>query len=233
MDVKLVVASGSRAGQAISINLPKFFIGRAEDCHLKPKSELISRYHCAIITENGGYVAVRDMQSKNGVYVNGERISSEKEVKTGDKLVVGPLEFEFQISVSVQGEKKPKVESVKDAVVRTVAAAAANAAVTQAEETAIPATISEDTKKHVEKEEEITDWLMGDGDEIQETETIELSSVSDEIQELYGGLTETPLETETRVDAPEKTATPAPHVQTADSRDAAANLLKNFFKGGR
>ncbi|MDR1383213.1 MAG: FHA domain-containing protein [Planctomycetaceae bacterium] len=231
MDVKLVVASGSRAGQVISINLPKFFIGRAEDCHLKPKSELISRYHCAIITESGGYVAIRDMQSKNGIYVNGERIYGEKEVKTGDKLVVGPLEFEFLISVSVQGEKKPKVESVKDAVVRTVAAATANTAIAQAEETATPITLSENTKKHAEKEEEVTDWLMGDDDEIQETETIELSSVSDEMQELYGGLTETP--SETRVDAPEKNTTPAPHAQVADSRDAAASLLKNFFKGGR
>lgn len=220
MDVKLVVASGSRAGQAISINLPKFFIGRAEDCHLKPKSELISRYHCAIITEDGGYVAVRDMQSKNGVFVNGEKIAGEKEVKTGDKLVVGPLEFLFQISVSLQGEKKPKVESVKEAVARTVEVSSQPAAVAQASQE--------------DGEEEVTDWLMGDDDEVQETETVELNSVSEELKELYSNASQ-PADDEQQ-DAPSEPAPlppPASGNAPADSRDAATNLLKNFFKGGR
>jgi pSer/pThr/pTyr-binding forkhead associated (FHA) protein len=213
MDVKLVVSSGSRTGQAISINLPKFFIGRAEDCHLKPKSELISRYHCAIISEEGGYVAVRDMQSKNGIFVNGERVSGEKEVKTGDKFVVGPLEFVFQISVSVQGEKKPRVESVKEAVARTVEVSSYQSPVAIAEE---------------DENEDVSDWLMGDNDEVQETATIELNDVSDDLKELYANASEVP---ETPKDV--VTAKPISGSNTADSRDAAANLLKNFFKGGR
>jgi len=215
MDVKLVVSSGSRAGQAISINLPKFFIGRAEDCHLKPKSELISRYHCAILTEEGGYVAVRDMKSKNGVFVNGERVVGEKEVKTGDKIVVGPLEFVFQISVSVQGEKKPKVESVKEAVARTVEVSSQPAA-------ALAVVESDDS-------EDLSDWLMGEDDEIQETATVELNGVSDDLKELYSSASE-----ETASSHPETaTAKPASTAKAADSRDAAANMLKNFFKGGR
>ena len=215
MDVKLVVSSGSRAGQAISVNVPKFFIGRADDCHLKPKSELISRYHCAIIAEDGGYVAVRDMQSKNGVFVNGERVIGEKEVKTGDKVVVGPLEFVFQISVSVQGEKKPKVESVKEAVVRTVEVSAQ-----------VPATSPEKESDN----DDVTDWLMGEDDEVQETETVEINNVSDELKELYSKSEET---TEPQADATAEKPLPPPPAGKADSRDAAANLLKNFFKGGR
>ncbi|MCL2118961.1 MAG: FHA domain-containing protein [Planctomycetaceae bacterium] len=216
MDVKLVVSSGSRAGQAISINVPKFFIGRAEDCHLKPKSELISRYHCAIISEEGGYVAVRDMQSKNGVYINGERVFGEKEVKTGDKIVVGPLEFHFQISVSVQGEKKPKVESVKEAVVRTVEVALQ------------PAVAAQEVKAG--GGDDVTDWLMGDDDEVMETATVELNSVTDDLKELYSNATE-PESVEPQQETP--AAKPASASNNADSRDAAANLLKNFFKGGR
>jgi len=217
MDVKLVVSSGSRAGQAISINLPKFFIGRAEDCHLKPKSELISRYHCAILTEEGGYVAVRDMKSKNGVFVNGEHVVGEKEVKTGDKFVVGPLEFVFQISVSVQGEKKPKVESVKEAVARTVEVST--------QPTATLATAES------EEGEDLSDWLMGEDDEIQETATVELNSVSEDLKELYANAAE---ETETVKLQQEATSVkPASSAKAADSRDAAANMLKNFFKGGR
>ena len=216
MDVKLVVASGSRAGQAISINLPKFFIGRAEDCHLKPKSDLISRYHCAIIAEDGGYVAVRDMQSKNGVYVNGERVVGEKEVKTGDKLVVGPLEFVLQVSVSLQGDKKPKVESVKDAVARTIEVSSQQPVQDQQNE---------------EQSEDVADWLMGEDDEIQETETVELNSVAEELKELYGSTSEP--EAGKQPEATEPVPPPASGNDSADSRDAAANLLKNFFKGGR
>lgn len=220
MDVKLVVASGSRAGQAISINLPKFFIGRAEDCHLKPKGELISRYHCAIITEDGGYVAVRDMQSKNGVFVNGEKIVGEKEVKTGDKLVVGPLEFLFQISVSLQGEKKPKVESVKEAVARTV------------EVSSQPAVVAQTSQE--DGEEDVTDWLMGEDDEVQETETVELNSVSEELKELYGNAAQSEdAEPQPPMPEPAPLPPPASGNAPADSRDAATNLLKNFFKGGR
>jgi len=217
MDVKLVVSSGSRAGQAISINLPKFFIGRAEDCHLKPKSELISRYHCAILTEEGGYVAVRDMKSKNGIFVNGERVVGEKEVKTGDKFVVGPLEFVFQISVSVQGEKKPKVESVKEAVARTVE-------VSSRPPVALATAESDEN-------EDLSDWLMGEDDEIQETATVELNSVSDDLKELYGSETEEPETAKSQQEV--ATAKPASATNTADGRDAAASLLKNFFKGGR
>ena len=217
MDVKLVVSSGSRAGQAISINVPKFFIGRADDCHLKPKSELISRYHCAIISEEGGYVAVRDMQSKNGVFVNGARVIGETEVKTGDTIVVGPLEFVVQVSVAVQGEKKPKVESVKEAVVRTVEVASTPVV-------ASPSVTEEDGGN------DVSDWLMGDDDEVQETATVELDSVSDDLKQLYANATE-----QESVETPQETVAikPVSASNTADSRDAAANLLKNFFKGGR
>jgi len=69
MVVQLVVASGNRAGQIIPVSLEKFIIGRADDCHLKARSELISRYHCAILV--GDEVMVRDLGSRNGVRHNG------------------------------------------------------------------------------------------------------------------------------------------------------------------
>lgn len=91
MDVRLVVASGNREGQMIHVSTDKFIIGRAKDCHLRPTSELVSRYHCAILV--GDDVIARDLGSRNGVQLNGERIVTEQKIKNGDKLVVGPLEF--------------------------------------------------------------------------------------------------------------------------------------------
>jgi pSer/pThr/pTyr-binding forkhead associated (FHA) protein len=120
MQVKLIVAHGKNAGQEIPVPGPKFFIGRADDCDLRPQSDLISRHHCALLVEDG-YVAVRDFGSKNGTFVNDDRVKPDAELKSGDHLKVGTLEFEVQFTVEVAGKKLPKVQSVQEAVVRTVA----------------------------------------------------------------------------------------------------------------
>jgi predicted component of type VI protein secretion system len=119
MDVKLVVMSGKRPGQEVSVVGPKFFIGRASDCHLRPQSELVSRHHCVILVEEG-LAAVRDFGSRNGTFLNGEQLKTEQELKTGDRLKVGPLEFEVHLGVEVGGKKKPKVQSIQEAAARTV-----------------------------------------------------------------------------------------------------------------
>ena len=96
MELKLKVVEGKNAGQEIAVAGKKFFIGRAEDCHLRPGSDLISRHHCVLLIEDG-YVGVRDFGSKNGTYVNDERVVGERELKAGDRLLVGPLRFEVQL----------------------------------------------------------------------------------------------------------------------------------------
>ncbi|MDR2438332.1 MAG: FHA domain-containing protein [Planctomycetaceae bacterium] len=207
MDVQLVVAGGSKAGQVIPITGPKFIIGRADDCHLKPRSELISRYHCAVISEDG-YVAIRDLGSKNGVYLNGERVSMEHELKNGDKLSIGPLEFFVHLAIELKGQKKPKVESISEAVTRTVE-------------------IQSTTTKPDEKEAEIADWLLsaGESEQDQETKTIDASDLLNQLQ------SQSPAEPEKN--PKEESGTFKKPDAPASSRDAAANLLKNFFKGGR
>ena len=94
--VQLIVTTGSREGQVISVSSEKFIIGRAGDCHVRSKSELISRYHCAILV--GDEVVVRDLGSRNGVRLNDERICAEQRLNNGDKLGIGPLEFYVRIS---------------------------------------------------------------------------------------------------------------------------------------
>jgi len=119
MEVKLIVVSGKHAGKVVPVAGPKFFIGRAEDCQLRPGSDLVSRHHCVILVEEG-LVTVRDFGSKNGTFVNAEKVKNEQELKSGDVLKVGPLEFEVRLAVEVGGKKKPKVRSVQEAAARTV-----------------------------------------------------------------------------------------------------------------
>ena len=108
MFVQLVVAAGNRAGQVVHVVGEKFIIGRAEDCHLISRSELISRYHCAILV--GKEVVVRDLGSKNGVWLNGDKVNAQHKLQTGDKLVIGPLEFFVNI---IADEKMIEGDSVE------------------------------------------------------------------------------------------------------------------------
>ncbi len=125
MEVKLVVANGKNAGRKIAVPGPKFFIGRAEDCQLRPNSDLVSRHHCVILIEDG-FVAVRDFGSKNGTFVNDEQVRAEQELKNGDRLKVGQLEFTVELAVTVGGKKKPKVHSIQEAAVRAAETGAAS-----------------------------------------------------------------------------------------------------------
>lgn len=121
MEVRLKVLVGKNAGQELAVPGPKFFIGRAEDCQLRPRSDLISRHHCVLLIEES-FVAIRDFGSKNGTLINGERIVGEHELKQGDHLTIGPLEFEVVIPAPVPAKKRPKVESIKEAAARTAEA---------------------------------------------------------------------------------------------------------------
>jgi pSer/pThr/pTyr-binding forkhead associated (FHA) protein len=119
MEVKLVVVGGKQAGKEIPIQGAEFVIGRGEGCHLRPQSDAVSRRHCAIQLQ-GGILTIRDFNSRNGTIVNDQPIKSECELKAGDRLKVGPLEFEVRISIPVGGKSKPKVRSIQEAAARTV-----------------------------------------------------------------------------------------------------------------
>lgn len=221
MDVALVVANGSKAGQVIPVVGEKFLIGRADDCNLKPRSELVSRYHCAIVS-GADFVAIRDLGSKNGVYVNGERVSLERELKHGDALNVGPLSFTMQISSSLSATKPklPRVETVEQALVRTVQRAEATARAEQQQD---------GQKEHVQEdrtEETIAaDWLLGLGESLndQETRTVEIDKDSSTVSVYVPELSDPPPS------KPESSAQP----ESKGRKEAATNMLKNFFKGGK
>jgi pSer/pThr/pTyr-binding forkhead associated (FHA) protein len=118
MQLKLKVVGGRRDGSEIAVPGPKFLIGRDPDCQLRPRSDLISRHHCVLIVEQG-YVGIRDFNSKNGTFVNGEAIHGERELKAGDELEIGPLHFMVHLETGLGGPKRAKVKDVKEAVART------------------------------------------------------------------------------------------------------------------
>lgn len=69
-----------------------FVIGRSEDCGLCLDDPMASRRHAQIIV-NGDDVLVEDLQSRNGVYVNTERLTEPKSISHGDSVRIGGQEM--------------------------------------------------------------------------------------------------------------------------------------------
>jgi pSer/pThr/pTyr-binding forkhead associated (FHA) protein len=104
MKFSLVVTSpGKMQGKALPINIPKFVIGRDSRCHLRPASALISNRHC-LISILGEKIYVKDLDSTNGTFVNGNKVAGDMELEDHDQLVVGPITFEARI------ERQPAVD---------------------------------------------------------------------------------------------------------------------------
>src|SRR5579872_2594536 len=94
--VELKVLEGRQQGKTIHLNVKQFLIGREEDCHLRPNSDLVSRHHC-VFTVDDFTVRLRDLGSTNGTFVNGERLTGQVVLKPGDHVSVGKLSFEIVV----------------------------------------------------------------------------------------------------------------------------------------
>jgi predicted component of type VI protein secretion system len=97
MIAKLIVASGKSAGRSIAIKRNRLLIGRAEECDVRPLSEEVSRRHCAVVVGPAD-VWVEDLGSRNGTFVNGDRIAAKTRLSDGDLLRVGSLELKLSCS---------------------------------------------------------------------------------------------------------------------------------------
>jgi predicted component of type VI protein secretion system len=119
MKLSLVVAQGVHTGKVIPITTTDFVIGRDPQCQLRPASPAVSKQHCGIAVRDGK-VFVRDCGSTNGTFVNGEQVAAEREVKSGDRLRVGPLEFDVKVETGAPAAKpaQPAQPAAKPAPAR-------------------------------------------------------------------------------------------------------------------
>jgi pSer/pThr/pTyr-binding forkhead associated (FHA) protein len=94
---KLLVASGPAAGQSLTLALPDrtYRVGRSPDCDLVLPDDDVSREHAAFEKRWQG-VFVRDLGSKNGVQIQGEKIRGERRLRHGDLLLVGTTQLKVE-----------------------------------------------------------------------------------------------------------------------------------------
>jgi len=219
MELTLKVMTGRNAGQEVKVPVSKFIIGRSEDCHLRPHSDLVSRHHCAILVDEGT-VTIRDFNSKNGTFVNGEKVVGQRPLKSGDKLSVGQLVFEVHAAHGAPVTKRPKVKSIADAAART-----ANSE-NREDDTDVTAWLSEDTSissAHDTKSNDMTNTSYLSAEQL--LETVNGSGPSDS----QAGLKTSDSKAGKKV-APGRLPPVPSGPQSKDSREAASEMLKKILR---
>lgn len=71
------------------LNRTSMVIGRAPECDICFDLRWVSRTHARIRLEGGHYV-LEDAGSKNGVFVNGQRVTEPRPLEDGDRIQIAP-----------------------------------------------------------------------------------------------------------------------------------------------
>ena len=92
MSVRLIIAQGSKRTRQLQLQAVETTIGRSSGCGLRIPSAEVSRKHCRL-TYKDGFLTVEDLESVNGTYLNGHRVTARHLVRPGDTLQIGPVTF--------------------------------------------------------------------------------------------------------------------------------------------
>lgn len=99
-------------GDPIPLLKKILLVGRRESCDIVLRFSNVSAHHCQL-TVNGGYWQVRDLKSRNGVKVNGVRVT-EKRIDPGDILSIAKHKYEVKYSPIELGAVGPPPPDVAE-----------------------------------------------------------------------------------------------------------------------
>jgi predicted component of type VI protein secretion system len=110
--------------QAHDLELPlgDFIVGRSTECQLSLDDPLVSRRHAVLRVRRDG-VSVQDLGSRNGVLVNGVKITGERELSTGDKVSIGGQDMVLNLAADSSPSTHQTGEEVYRRATQTLGAA--------------------------------------------------------------------------------------------------------------
>ena len=91
----LRILTGLLAGKTVELDGEPVVVGRHHECQIRVLDDAVSRRH-AQITCQGNRFFVADLGSRNGTYLNGDRIHVPKPLHQGDRVQLGSTILEVQ-----------------------------------------------------------------------------------------------------------------------------------------
>jgi hypothetical protein len=111
---KLVVLSEGLTGRSYELKVDKTTVGRLDDNAFQIAEQSVSSHHCEVLLK-GEEVHVKDLNSTNGTYINGEKIS-EQVLKPGQILRLGQIEMRLE----ADGAQAPAAKKQMDQHTRVI-----------------------------------------------------------------------------------------------------------------
>lgn len=90
-------------GDPIPLQRPLLKIGRRESCDICLRFSNVSGIHCEL-SYRDGYWVVRDLNSQNGIKVNGQRLRF-RPLRPGDLITIGKRDYQIQYELRADGQK--------------------------------------------------------------------------------------------------------------------------------
>ena len=87
-------------------------IGRSREADIPLLDDKVSRVHCGIRLSDGKFY-LKDLKSRNGTFVNGQRVEDTVEVKAGDRLQIGSTVFVLE-DATVQEDSAKGIGAVQN-----------------------------------------------------------------------------------------------------------------------
>src|SRR5438874_5273220 len=98
---KLVLLSAGMTGRTHELKVDKTTIGRVEDNTFQIAEPSVSSHHCEVLLR-GGDIVVHDLNSTNGTFINGEKVT-ESVLKPGQVLRLGQIEMRLETDAGPAG----------------------------------------------------------------------------------------------------------------------------------
>lgn len=80
-------------------------IGRSREADIPLLDDKVSRVHCGIRLSDGEFY-LKDLKSRNGVFVNGQRVEDTAKLKVGDRIQIGSTVFVLETATDKEDAQK-------------------------------------------------------------------------------------------------------------------------------
>ena len=106
----LICIEGALHGQRFDVPSTGLDIGRSDENHIIIADDDVSRFHARILYDNGS-LWLQDSGSRNGVFVDDNRVTGHKALKVGHQIKIADHRFEVVWQADLEEREKSSEES--------------------------------------------------------------------------------------------------------------------------